>query len=303
MLKLIQAQRLLPMEEILSGLAGQSGPKRTAPTATSTPRSTPSPAPPSPRPAAPAAPPLSPFAKSNQRPAEVSVASPIRNTPIATHSIPEHPKSFVTNGPEGFITGQDFSRAESMPPRIRALAPEAKATAPTTRLVETAVAVLDPPEDVLDEMELETTVEATPQIDASAAVAAPADDNIEPIRAAVVQSLTAGGHGTAATLVEDGKWTIEPSSVRIEVAAKATMIRLTFNAAAEKLIRAGLAQAGAPTRFTIVSGEALIGAGGPAKRSAPQGSVDAEARSNPLVLQAQSLFQAEIVSVIDLREK
>jgi DNA polymerase-3 subunit gamma/tau len=155
----------------------------------------------------------------------------------------------------------------------------------------------------------EVAVESGPQIvpppppAPPVSIAAAGDDSIDPIRAAVVQSLTAGGHGTAAILLEDGKWTVEPSSIRIEVAAKATMIRITFNAAAEKLIRAGLAQAGAPTRFTIVSGEALIGAGGPAKRSIPQGSVDAEARSNPLVLQAQSLFQAEIVSVIDLREK
>jgi DNA polymerase-3 subunit gamma/tau len=303
MLKLIQAQRLLPMEEILSGLAGQSGPKRTTPAPASTPRSAPSPAP---RPAAPAAPSLSPFAASNQRPAEAPAASPIRKTPIASGRDPEIPVGLASEAPKSLVTGHDFSRAESAPLKIRALAPELSAPASTTqptRIIETAVAVLDPPEDTPAEVELETAVEPIPPIAASGAVAAPADDNIDPIRAAVVQSLTAGGHGTAATLVEDGKWTIEPSSVRIEVAAKATMIRLTFNAAAEKLIRAGLAQAGAPTRFTIVSGEALIGAGGPAKRSAPQGSVDAEARSNPLVLQAQSLFQAEIVSVIDLREK
>ena len=81
------------------------------------------------------------------------------------------------------------------------------------------------------------------------------------------------------------------------------MIRLTFNAAAEKLIRAGLAQAGAPTRFSIVSGEALIGSGSPAKPRAALGSIENEARNNPLVMHAQSLFQAEIVSVIDLREK
>jgi DNA polymerase-3 subunit gamma/tau len=168
------------------------------------------------------------------------------------------------------------------------------------------LALADPAEEssISDEPSIETGPQIVPLPPPTppVSIAAASDDNIDPIRAAVVQSLNAGGHSTAATLVEDGKWTLEPSSVRIEVGAKATMIRLTFNAAAEKLIRAGLAQAGAPTRFTIVSGEALIGAG-PAKRSAPQGSIDAEARSNPLVVQAQSLFQAEIVSVIDLREK
>jgi DNA polymerase-3 subunit gamma/tau len=280
MLKLIQAQRLLPMEEILSGLAGQSGPKRTGPAPASAPRSAPSPAAPAPRPAAPAVPSLSPFAASNQRPAEVPVASPIRNTPIASieRQIAPQPSPIAS----------DVSH-------------------PTESTTIGALALADPIEETT--VSGEVAVESGPQIvpppppAPPVSIAAAGDDSIDPIRAAVVQSLTAGGHGTAAILLEDGKWTVEPSSIRIEVAAKATMIRITFNAAAEKLIRAGLAQAGAPTRFTIVSGEALIGAGGPAKRSIPQGSVDAEARSNPLVLQAQSLFQAEIVSVIDLREK
>jgi len=293
MLKLIQSQRLLPMEEILSGLASQSGPRRTTPAPPPTPRL----APPAPRLVPPTTPSLSPFAASNQRAAEIPASNPIRNTPSASVREPE--------APQGRVTGHDFSRADQANPINRALAPEGSATvstAPATRTLETtAVAVLDPPEIDLPQvapLHLEAHAGTIPQIAAST-VAAP--DGDDPIRATVVQSLIAGGHSTAATLVEDGKWTIEPSSIRIEVAAKATMIRLTFNAAAEKLIRAGLSQAGAPTRFTIVSGEALIGAGGPAKRSAPQGSIDAEARSNPLVVQAQSLFQAEIVSVIDLR--
>jgi hypothetical protein len=128
------------------------------------------------------------------------------------------------------------------------------------------------------------------------------DELVEAARTAVAESLSQGGHGTAAVILEDGKWLIEGSSVRIEVAAKPTMIRITFNAAAEKLIRAGLQQAGAPTRFLIVPGEGQA-SGGPAKVRAPQGSIEAEARSNPLVLQAQSLFNAEIVAVVDLREK
>jgi DNA polymerase-3 subunit gamma/tau len=105
-------------------------------------------------------------------------------------------------------------------------------------------------------------------------------------------------------MVDEGKWTIEGSSVRIEVGAKATMIRLTFNAAAEKLIRQGLAQAGAPSRFLIVPGSANTGSSSaPNKVRAPLGSIEKEARANPLVVQAQSIFHAEICSVVDLREK
>ena len=118
----------------------------------------------------------------------------------------------------------------------------------------------------------------------------------------MAQALVAGGHSTAATLIEDAKWNVEGTSVRIEVNAKPTMIRITFNAAAEKLIRQGLAQAGAPSRFMIVPGEGLAVGSAPRIR-VPLGSIEQEARNHPLVVQAQSLFNAEIVTVVDLREK
>jgi DNA polymerase-3 subunit gamma/tau len=148
----------------------------------------------------------------------------------------------------------------------------------------------------------ETTTASGPQIVPSLTASA-GESNTDEIRSAVAQALSAGGHATAAVLIEDGKWIIEGSSVRIEVNAKPTMIRLTYNAAAEKLIRQALSQAGAPTRFMIVPGEGLPSSGSAPKVRAPLGSIENEARAHPLVVQAQSLFNAEIVTVVDLREK
>ena len=76
-----------------------------------------------------------------------------------------------------------------------------------------------------------------------------------------------------------------------------------FNAGAEKLIRQALTQAGAPTRFMIVPGEGQATVGSAPKVRLPLGAIETEARTHPLVVQAQSLFNAEIVSVVDLREK
>ena len=92
LLKLIQAQRLLPMEEILSGLASQNAGKRIAPPSSpsaspSRPSSAPSAAS---RPVAPvasstpSAPSISPFAASNQRASEAPVSRPIREVPSAS---------------------------------------------------------------------------------------------------------------------------------------------------------------------------------------------------------------------------
>jgi len=146
---------------------------------------------------------------------------------------------------------------------------------------------------------IETT---TPSAASDIAVASDAvDSTLDPIRTAVVEALTAGGHATAATLLDEGAWTLDGASVKIAVPVKSTMIRLTFNAAAEKLIRQGLAQSGAPSRFLIIPGEIAAAGNTPRASRAPQGSIDAEARSNPLVLEAQTLFQAEIIAVVDLR--
>jgi DNA polymerase-3 subunit gamma/tau len=80
------------------------------------------------------------------------------------------------------------------------------------------------------------------------------------------------------------------------------MIRITFNAEAEKIIRRELVQAGHPSRFAIVPGEGLAPAG-TSRASAPAGSIENEARNHPLVTRALDLFEAEIVSVIDLRPR
>jgi DNA polymerase-3 subunit gamma/tau len=183
----------------------------------------------------------------------------------------------------------------------------------TTTLGSLALAAEADESDQIDPSEppAESVLEIGPQIvppilpptPPSPPVAASSADGpeVEAIRSAVVQALAAGGHQTAATLIEDGKWNVEGSAVRIEVNSRPKMISLTFNAAAEKLIRQGLTQAGAPTRFMIVPGDGLASAGGAAKVRAPLGSIENEARNHPLVVQAQALFNAEIVTVVDLR--
>jgi hypothetical protein len=209
---------------------------------------------------------------------------------------------------EGFVTGHDFSRADKLNQTIGALAPEVGFSSSSTgsQLSQssdsTAVGLLELPEHPEEAREVEITPETGPQIVPSLA-ASEDTSNTDSIRSAVAQALSANGHATAAVLIEDGKWIIEGSSVRIEVSAKPTMIRLTFNAGAEKLIRQALTQAGAPTRFMIVPGEGQATVGSAPKARAPLGAIETEARTHPLVVQAQSLFNAEIVSVVDLREK
>jgi DNA polymerase-3 subunit gamma/tau len=327
LLKLIQAQRLLPMEEILSGLASQGTARRANPAPTTPPAPARSSAPPSsaPKPVqvpaqAPAAPSISPFASSGQRAPEMAASVPV--------SLParEAPSSIADRQPTSYAPPvQTVHSAHSAQP----VSPIAQPVSlPSETATVGALALAEPVEEIVapavvpaaSEPTLQSSPQTGPQIvpplapsvaetapvlEASVPAAEPeaAAGAIDPIRNAVVEALIAGGHSTAATILEDGKWNVEGSSVRIEVGAKPTMIRITFNAAAEKLIRQGLSQAGAPSRFLIVPGEGLASSGGAAKARAPQGSIENEARNHPLVVQAQSIFKAEIVTVVDLRER
>jgi DNA polymerase-3 subunit gamma/tau len=95
--------------------------------------------------------------------------------------------------------------------------------------------------------------------------------------------------------------------LRIEVAGMGKkMVALTINPAAEKIIRQELQRLGAPTRFLIVPAE---GTGQENSQSAAPmaaplaGSIQEAALANPLVQRAKEIFNAEVRSVVDLRQK
>jgi DNA polymerase-3 subunit gamma/tau len=125
----------------------------------------------------------------------------------------------------------------------------------------------------------------------------------EAVRHAVGSALVEGGHSSAAQLLGAGTWNLDGASLRIEVAGMGKkMLALTVNAAAEKIIRTELQRLGAPTRFLIVPGSGL------GAQSAPTavplaGSIQEVALANPLVQRAKELFNAEVLSVVDLRGK
>ncbi len=123
---------------------------------------------------------------------------------------------------------------------------------------------------------------------------------------AVSAALEAAGHNTAAVLLANGKWTQTGEAVQVEVSVKKTMLNLTMNSEAERIVKSAAREAGFLRAITIVSaanGTAENGAGStPAKRP-PSGSLQAEALAHPLVKQALELFNGEVRSVLDLREK
>jgi DNA polymerase-3 subunit gamma/tau len=248
LMKLVHLQRLLPLEEILSGLPGasrpaiprpaSSGPAASRPSASAMP--IPRPEPPKAKPAAP-----SPFELDRQRKQEQE-AEPV---------------------------------PETVQPEPVAVRPEPVAVAPQ-------------PEPA--------PVPVQPEPERSPAGAAP---DLDQLRDLVVTALDDQGHNTAASLLSAGRWKLdEEGAIKVEVGVKKTMLGLTMNAQAWKIVRDALLSAGAKQKMTVVPSDT----GEPASASPrvfSRDSIEAVALGNPLVRHTQELFHAEVRSVVDLRDK
>ena len=287
-LKLVHLQRLLPVEELLTQLGGAPRAGRPAvapsiqanPGPAARPATVASPASKTPVSQAPAAPAFSPFERDAQRRSTPVAApqAPALKAPDASAQVPVR---------QATVTLAIAPEPATLP--SRAEIPLALSTAPTANGV-----AIETPE-----------APATPAAGSQTASAATAGSslNLDAMREAAIAALETAGHTTAATLLSAGTWTETPDAVRVEVAARKTMLALTMNAEADKLARAAVRPfAGQPPKpVQWVSGD-----GAPAKtapRPAATGSVQARALENPLVQQARELFQAEVRSVVDLRGK
>jgi DNA polymerase-3 subunit gamma/tau len=216
LLKLIHAQRLLPIEELLSSVSAARPSTQSSGTA-SPPRPAASPARPTTSAAAPA---HSPFGQTSgswgSEPKMESISQPgAASSPAATMERTSAAPAAAVN---------PFQVATPFP------AATATATVYATTITDGALAVAP------------QTADAAP--------------TIEQIRHAVGSALVEGGHVSAAQLLGAGKWTIDGANLRIEVAGMGKkMLALTVNAAAEKIIRQELQRLGAPSRFLVVPGE------------------------------------------------
>jgi DNA polymerase-3 subunit gamma/tau len=244
LMKLVHLQRLIPLEQILSGLPGAGrppaalGPGKSSVSQRSAATASPTPVPPAPiqtprpapiEPAKPAAP--SPFELDRQRKLGASEAEEMVATPAA-------PAVLVATEVK--------------------VEPEPSPTAP------------------------------------------PAD--LDSLRDVLTAALNEQGHNTAASLLGAGRWRMdEDGAIQVEVGVKKTMLGLTMNGEAWKIVREALHGAGATQKMTVVPGEASEAASG-SSRVWSRDSIEAVALGNPLVRQAQELFHAEVRSVLDLRE-
>jgi DNA polymerase-3 subunit gamma/tau len=116
----------------------------------------------------------------------------------------------------------------------------------------------------------------------------------------VIDALRNAKQSSAADAIEDAVWTIVDGEARVQTELSKVMLPVVLNPEAEKILRAAAREASL-SRLILLPGAPAAGS---AKKPRPArtGSVQAKALEHPMVQQAQKLFQAEIQTVIDLRD-
>jgi DNA polymerase-3 subunit gamma/tau len=139
---------------------------------------------------------------------------------------------------------------------------------------------------------------STPAAEPTTAAAPSASS--EEVQQRVTDALRNAKQSSAADAMEDAVWTIVEGEARVQTELSKTMLPVVMNTEAEKIARAAARELGI-SRLTLLPGTSSSG-GSKKPKSARTGSVQAKALEHPMVQQAQKLFNAEIQTVIDLRE-
>jgi DNA polymerase-3 subunit gamma/tau len=125
----------------------------------------------------------------------------------------------------------------------------------------------------------------------------------ESLQRAAVDALSATkNQDTAADALDNAEWTVAEGEVRVQTDLSKTMLPMVVNSEAEKLVKNALREAGAAAMRLLLLPGTKNAAAAKKPRAAKSGSAQAKAMEHPIVQRAQTLFNAEIRSVIDLRE-
>jgi DNA polymerase III subunit gamma/tau len=121
-------------------------------------------------------------------------------------------------------------------------------------------------------------------------------------RVAVDALLAAKNQATPADALADAEWTVTGTEIRVQTELSKTMLPLVINPEVEKLVKAALRDAGAGALKLVLLPGVKSDVNAKKLRVAKSGSVQAKAMEHPIVQRAQTLFNAEIRNVIDLRD-
>jgi len=284
LLKMAHAQKLIPIEQLLSDVAQNPAPT-TRPAArpsivSGTPNSEPR------RPEPPAAPRqnyVSPFAADSAR-----KGTPRQEDSTATVPPPGPRIVAQASQPEPVIMGS------AAPAPLRARDPISE---PISERRDAASYV---------SAESAPTPEREPNPLEDAPTTAVATEPIERLQTAVLQALTDANQRILVSMLSSGEWSVQANELVIKVAESQTVVDMSLGPEGKRMaIAAASGVLGRPVKLKVVSGATVAPAEkkNGAQRFAPGPGGRGRAEQDPIVRRMQEKFGAEIRTVIDYRDK
>jgi len=132
------------------------------------------------------------------------------------------------------------------------------------------------------------------------------EDQVEKLRAAVLQALADGSQNFLASLLSGGEWTVQGNELVIKIAESQTVLDMSLSNDARRLaIASASGVLGRAVKLKVVPGASVVSQpkrnGGPPSSSGAGGRGRAE--QDPVVRRMREKFGAEIRTVIDYRDK
>jgi DNA polymerase III subunit gamma/tau len=153
------------------------------------------------------------------------------------------------------------------------------------------------------ERQLQRPPEASP---APAPAPAPADP-IEKLQTAVLQALTDGNQRILVSMLSAGEWSVQGNELVIKLAESQTVIDMSLGPDARRLaIASASGVLGRATKLKVIPGAAVAPQENKRNGSSPRASGPGgrgRAEQDPVVRRMQEKFNAEIRTVIDYKEK
>ena len=265
LLKLVHAQRLLPLEELLSGETGKTGAQGLP-------------------------------ARSGAGSSRVAAPAGSRSSVVSRSSSEAERLPSRTPAVSPFSKPSPFEADRS-----RKSGPKAEAqtnwTAPGP--VSAGVAVESGTSSAATELGTATAVAVE-----SAGESVSGEFSVELARDAVLAALEDAGQGVLAHNLEEGEWSLSGSEVTVKVAISQVLIDVALGPEPKRIIQTALSKAaGRPLKFKMVSGAPTAAAKPSAARPANGGGARSRALADPVVQRMQEKFGAEIRTVIDQKER
>jgi DNA polymerase-3 subunit gamma/tau len=284
LLKMAHAQRLLPIEQLLSEVAGSSSPAENVP---------------------------KPFARPSIVATGSGGAGEVRRTEAVTPSRPNHVSPFAADSARKGSPRQE-STADPVAAGSRAVA---SASTPARVIMGAAAPALEESKTDIQlaprpQVQAATQVLPSPVMASGPATRSTAAAPIEKLQAAVLQALMDGNQRILVSMLETGEWSVEGNELVIRVSESQTVIDMSLSANARRLaIGSASGVLGRAVKLRIVPGSTVASKVAKRNGTSTTGSAGSgaggrsRAEQDSVVRRLQEKFGAEIRTVIDYREK